>query len=49
MKLRKSKEPNVLKQKYIEEAYRILCMFLGEPPNNFSWEYLDKDKNYKNQ
>tara|TARA_B110000858_G_C17796937_1_gene472981 strand:+ start:898 stop:2223 length:1326 start_codon:yes stop_codon:yes gene_type:complete len=47
MKLRKSKEPNVLKQKYIEEVYKILCMFLGEPPNNFSWKYLDKDKNYK--
>lgn len=47
MKLRKSKEPDVLKQKYIEEVYKILCMFLGEPPTNFTWEYVSKDKKYQ--
>ena len=45
-KLRKNNEPKVLKNKCIEEVYKILCLFLGEPPKYFSWEYSDKDKKY---
>ena len=46
LNLRESKNPNELKKVYIEEVYKILCSFLGMPPSNFSWEYIDKKKNY---
>ena len=31
----------------MDEVYKILCYFLGQPPTNFDWEYVDKSKNYK--
>ena len=34
------------KDTYVEEVYKILCMFLGEPPSNFTWEYVNKEKKY---
>lgn len=45
--LRSSKEEvKVLKEKYLEETYQILCKFLGCPPQSFGWEYVDKNKKY---
>ena len=44
--LRESKNPSELKDKYISEVYRLLCYFLGKPPTNFDWEYVDKSNNY---
>jgi bleomycin hydrolase len=44
--LRESKNPSELKEKYISEVYRLLCYFLGKPPTNFDWEYVDKSNNY---
>lgn len=35
-----------LKEKYLEETYDILCKFLGVPPDNFEWEFIDKSKSY---
>jgi len=34
------------KDEALEEIYTILVKFLGQPPNNFTWEYLDKDNKY---
>ncbi|XP_053130925.1 bleomycin hydrolase-like isoform X1 [Hemicordylus capensis] len=30
----------------IEEVFRIVTICLGSPPETFSWEYYDKEKNY---
>ena len=46
--LRKSKSPQELKNNYISEVYKILCSFLGKPPSNFTWEYVDKSHKYNN-
>tara|TARA_B100000674_G_scaffold490254_1_gene505745 strand:- start:160 stop:1506 length:1347 start_codon:yes stop_codon:yes gene_type:complete len=35
-----------LKDKFMSEIYEILCIFLGEPPSKFNWEYYDKNKEY---
>ena len=35
------------KHEMVKEAYSILCMFLGEPPKKFDFEYKDKDKKFK--
>ena len=35
-----------LKTQYLSETYSILCKFLGCPPSNFNWEYMDKGKKY---
>jgi bleomycin hydrolase len=45
--LRVDKNPKALKEIYMEEVYKLLCLFLGEPPKTFNWEYNDKNKNYK--
>lgn len=34
------------KEKCIKEIYSILCSCFGIPPKTFSFEYVDKDKNY---
>lgn len=34
------------KEKCIKEIYSILCSCFGIPPKKFSFEYVDKDKNY---
>jgi bleomycin hydrolase len=44
--LRTSKNTSELKMKCMEEVYKLLCYFLGKPPSNFDWEYMDKDKKY---
>lgn len=44
--LRESDNPSELKEKYMNEVYRILCYFLGKPPSNFDWEYVDKSNKY---
>jgi bleomycin hydrolase len=30
----------------MEEIFRVVCICLGNPPETFTWEYRDKDKNY---
>lgn len=44
--LRSNDNVQQLKQQYLSEIYQILCKFLGCPPNNFDWEYIDKNKKY---
>jgi bleomycin hydrolase len=44
--LRNSENAQELKDTYIAEVYRILCYFLGKPPSNFNWEYIDKSHKY---
>nr|XP_023411896.1 bleomycin hydrolase [Loxodonta africana] len=31
----------------MEEIVRVVCICLGNPPETFTWEYRDKDKNYQ--
>ena len=45
-KVRTAKNPNEVKLVCMEEVYKLLCYFLGKPPSNFDWEYVDKNKNY---
>ena len=35
-----------IKEKALDELYRIFAMCFGEPPKTFDFEYRDKDKNY---
>lgn len=35
-----------LQEKCLEQIYKLLCSCFGVPPTNFSFEYVDKDKNY---
>jgi bleomycin hydrolase len=34
------------KQMMLNEIYRMLCLFLGEPPERFDFEYRNKDKTF---
>lgn len=34
------------KEEYMENIYKMLCSCFGVPPKKFSFEYVDKDKNY---
>ncbi|MBR4618586.1 MAG: C1 family peptidase [Bacilli bacterium] len=36
----------VLKDKTMEEIYKLLCSAFGIPPESFSFEYVDKNKKY---
>lgn len=36
-----------MKDEFMVEIYRMLCIHLGEPPRTFEWQYRDKDKNFK--
>ncbi|ELK01877.1 Bleomycin hydrolase [Pteropus alecto] len=31
----------------MEEILRVVCICIGNPPETFTWEYRDKDKNYQ--
>jgi bleomycin hydrolase len=44
--LRNSDNVNELKQQYLCETYDVLCKFLGTPPSNFQWEFINKNKEY---
>lgn len=35
------------KVEIMKQVYRILALCLGEPPTEFTWNYTDKDGNYK--
>ena len=35
-----------LKKEMLQEFFRLLTMFLGFPPENFTFEYRDKDSNF---
>lgn len=35
------------KQEMMEEVYRILSIFLGEPPKTFDWHFRNKKKKYQ--
>lgn len=39
-------ELRVQKETMLNEIYRMLCHFLGEPPARFDFEYRDKDKKF---
>ncbi len=39
-KLRKQKD------QYMGEVYRMLCIHLGQPPQDFEWQWRDKDKQF---
>ncbi|MCD4695683.1 MAG: C1 family peptidase [Bacteroidales bacterium] len=41
----KEKELRAVKEGMLSEAYRILAISLGEPPQKFSWRYEEKDGN----
>jgi bleomycin hydrolase len=47
LKLRNSENPKKDKQKYLQQYYNLLCKFMGTPPNNFSWEYVDSKDEFK--
>lgn len=34
------------KEKILDEIYKMLCLFLGEPPKKFDFEYKDKDEKF---
>ncbi|HBN84868.1 MAG TPA: aminopeptidase, partial [Clostridiales bacterium] len=34
------------KDQMMAEIYKMLCMFLGQPPESFDFEYRDKDKKF---
>lgn len=36
----------VYKESLLNDIYRMLCHFLGEPPANFDFEFRDKDGNF---
>jgi bleomycin hydrolase len=37
------------KDEALKETFNILVQFLGKPPNNFTWEYLDKNNKYNQE
>ena len=43
---RQVSELRKLKNNQMQEIYRILCIFLGEPPKKFDWQFRDKDKKF---
>ena len=38
------KNINTYLEKFMNEIYRILVIFMGEPPKEFNWEYLSNEK-----
>ena len=30
----------------MKDVYKLLCCFLGTPPENFEWEYYDSSNKY---
>ncbi len=43
---KEGKDLQNMKQNMLAEMYRFLCMCCGEPPKQFDFEYVDKDKKY---
>ena len=41
-----STEINSIKEKYLSDIYRILCMSIGKPVKSFKFEYTDKDNKF---
>ena len=41
-----SQELRVMKNEMLAEIYKLLCIFFGEPPVCFDFEYKDKDKKF---
>ncbi len=39
-------ELELQKQTMLDEVYRMLCIHLGEPPQEFMWQWRDKDKEF---
>ena len=49
-KIELAKNKNKLLDKMLSECYKILVLFLGEPPSTITWEYYEKNtKNSKNE
>lgn len=44
--LRQSENPHLEKKEIMKDIYKILCYFLGTPPDQFNWEYYDKENKY---
>lgn len=44
--MEKSKDIEVLKEKYIKDAYKIIASIYGTPVDKFDFEYTDKDEKY---
>jgi bleomycin hydrolase len=42
----KNAELRTRKAEMLKEFYRLLTLFLGLPPESFTWEYTDKDKQF---
>ena len=40
------RDAQAVKESYLRDAYRLLTMCFGEPPQTFDFEYTDKDKEY---
>ena len=40
------KEFKAMKEAFLNETYQILCMLMGQPPKEFTWEYKDKKDNF---
>ena len=38
-----------MKEDFLKEYHRILALFLGTPPQYFTWAYYDKDNKYHNE
>tara|TARA_B110000259_G_scaffold154078_1_gene174570 strand:+ start:4494 stop:5819 length:1326 start_codon:yes stop_codon:yes gene_type:complete len=47
IKTSKSKDISKLKTELLSQCYKILVIFLGEPPKKITWEYYKKDKKKK--
>ncbi len=47
-RLRSAKGQNLAEMKngFMSEVYRMLCIHLGEPPTHFEWQWRDKDKDF---
>lgn len=43
---KKPSELRKLKDRMIEEIFRMLAIHLGTPPQNFDWEFTDKNKKF---
>lgn len=43
---RATEELKQMKDGFLSEVYRFLCIHLGEPPQSFQWQWRDKDKGF---
>lgn len=41
-----AQELRVIKNDMLSEIYKLLCVFFGQPPASFDFEYKDKDKKF---